>query len=353
MGVPICAIFTALIVAWTKLPQLWWIGPLLIFGVIPVLDVALGEDGNNPPDEVIGTLSANRYYRWCTYLYLPQQFGALIIAALLWSRGGLDLVDKVGLAVTIGVFSGIGINAAHELGHRSERAEQVLSKIALAPSCYGHFFVEHNRGHHSRVATPEDPASSRYGESLWRFLPRTVSGSLRSAVELERKRLASDGKRFFDPRNHVLQAWAISLVLHGSLIALWGLRIAPYLAIQAAIAILLLESVNYVEHYGLLRQRRASGRYERVEPRHSWNSDRLVTNLLLFHLQRHSDHHANPHRRYQTLRTMDEAPQLPAGYATMVLLTFFPPLWRRVMDHRVAAHYAGDLGKANLAPRLR
>src|SRR5690606_7536996 len=215
------------------------------------------------------------------------------------------------------------------------------------------FFVEHNRGHHVRVATPEDPASARLGESLYAFLPRTVVGGFRSAIRLEGERLARKQLRWWSPHNHIVQAWALSAALFGGLVLVFGPGILPWLALQAVIGAALLETVNYLEHYGLLRERRPNGKWARCSPRDSWNSDRLVTNVFLFHLQRHSDHHINPGRRFQTLRSDDAAPQLPWSYATMVVLAAIPPLWRRVMDHRVLAHCGGDLTRANLSPAAR
>ncbi|MEV6136780.1 alkane 1-monooxygenase [Nocardia sp. NPDC051990] len=344
---PISAVFPSQLVARTGLEMFWWIGPIIVLVLIPLLDCAIGSDGSNPRDEDYEALSNDRYYRWCTYLFLPLQFIGLFIAGFLWSRPALSVSDKLGLAVTLGFASGIGINAAHELGHRVEHLERWLAKIALAQSGYGHFFVEHNRGHHVRVATPEDPASARFGESLWEFLPRSMFGGFRSALALERERLSRKGKRWFSRDNHLLQAWSMSVALFGTLILIFGPLVIPFLALQAFIGAWLLETVNYIEHYGLLRQRGRNGNYVRCSPCDSWNSDHLVTNVFLFHLQRHSDHHANPGRRYQTLRSSQEAPQLPAGYATMILLAIVPPIWRAVMDRRVLAHYGGDMSLVN------
>ncbi len=253
----------------------------------------------------------------------------------------------------MGIVSGIAINTAHELGHKRAGLERWLSKVALAQSGYGHFFIEHNRGHHVRVATPEDPASARLGESFWAFLPRTVAGSLRSAWGLERARLARGGRSSWTLRNDILNAWAMTALLFGGLTAAFGLVVLPYLLAQAVLGFCLLEVVNYLEHYGLLRQRREDGRYERCRPEHSWNSNNVASNVLLYHLQRHSDHHANPTRRYQALRHVDEAPQLPTGYAGMILIALVPPLWRQVMDRRLLDHYGGDARRANIAPRAR
>src|SRR5580693_7103720 len=331
----------------------WFYGPVLIFGVFPLLDLLVGLDASNPPDEVIKWLEQDRYYRWCTYAFLPLQYAGLIFACWLWAHGGLSTVDSLGLALTVAMVSGIAINTAHELGHKRASLERWLSRVALAQSGYGHFFIEHNRGHHVRVATPEDPASARLGESFYAFLPRTVIGSLRSAWGLERIRLERLGAHAWSTRNDILRAWAMTVVLYAALVAGFGFVVLPYLLIQAVLGFSLLEIVNYLEHYGLLRQRADDGRYQRTAPEHSWNSNSSASNVLLYHLQRHSDHHANPIRRYQALRHVDDAPQLPTGYAGMILLATVPPIWRRVMDHRVLAHYQGQPHRANLKPRLR
>ena len=345
-------------VAWglvelTGLGVFWWFGPFLVFVVFSLLDVVVGMDAENPPDSVIKWLEQDRYYRWCTYAFIPIQYAGLVFACWMWAHGDLTVLDSVGLALTMAMVSGIAINTAHELGHKRASLERWLSKVALAQSGYGHFFIEHNRGHHVRVATPEDPASARLGESFWAFLPRTVWGSLTSSWELEAERLRRTGSSPWTYRNDILNAWAMTLVLYVVLVAVFGWVVLPYLVIQSVVGASLLEVVNYLEHYGLLRQRREDGRYERTRPEHSWNSNNVASNVLLYHLQRHSDHHANPTRRYQALRHMDEAPQLPTGYAGMIVLAIVPPVWRRVMDHRVLEHYGGEVTRANIQPRAR
>jgi len=325
---------------------------VLIFAIFPLLDLAVGADARNPPDSVIKSLEQDRYYRWCTYAYLPIQYAGLVFACWLWSSGELSTLDSVGLALTVAMVSGVAINTAHELGHKRDSLERWLSRVALAQSGYGHFFIEHNRGHHVRVATPEDPASARLGESFYAFLPRTVLGSLRSAWELERTRLRRLERSPWSARNDILGAWSMTVVLFAALVAVFGTVVLPYLLLQAVIGFTLLEVVNYLEHYGLLRQRRDDGRYERTRPEHSWNSNSTASNVLLYHLQRHSDHHANPIRRYQALRHVEDAPQLPTGYAGMIVLALIPPLWRRTMDGRVLAHYGGDPTCANLWPHM-
>jgi len=331
----------------------WFFGPVLVFVIFPLFDLLVGNDASNPPDSVIKWLEQDRYYRWCTYLYLPIQYGGLVFACWLWAKGKLGVLDSVGLALTMSMVSGIAINTAHELGHKRDSLERWLSRIALAQTFYGHFYIEHNRGHHVRVATPEDPASARLGESFYEFLPRTVIGSLRSAWELEKVRLERMEKPRLSLRNDILNAWAMSVVLYAVLAVAFGPVVLPYLLIQSVFGFSLLEVVNYLEHYGLMRQKRPDGRYERTRPEHSWNSNSVASNVLLYHLQRHSDHHANPIRRYQALRHVDEAPQLPTGYAGMIVCALLPPVWRRIMDHRLLAHYDGDVALANVNPRIR
>ncbi len=349
--VPLSPFFAWFYWSLTGAGAFWFIGPVLVFVIFPLLDMAIGMDSTNPPDSVLKFLEQDRYYRWCTYVFIPIQYGGLVFACWMWSSGDLNVVESIGLALTMGVVGGIAINTAHELGHKRANSEKWLSRVALAQTGYGHFFIEHNRGHHVKVATPEDPASSRLGESFWAFLPRTVIGSLRSAWEIEGTRLDRLEERHFSRHNDLITAWAMTVVLFGGLALVFGPVVLPYLLVQAVIGFSLLEVVNYLEHYGLLRQKREDGRYERCMPEHSWNSNNVASNVLLYHLQRHSDHHANPTRRYQALRHVNGAPQLPTGYAGMIVLAWFPPLWRRVMDPRLLDHYDGDVTRANIQPR--
>jgi alkane 1-monooxygenase len=352
--VPVGVFISWFAVQVTGVAVFWWLGPIVAFGIVPVFDHVVGSDLDNPPGSALAWLEDDRFYRWATYLYLPNQYLSIVFACWLWSGGGwltMTFVDKLGLTATVGIIGGIAINAAHELGHKRELAEHRLSKVALAQTCYGHFFVEHNRGHHTRVATAEDPASSRMGESIYHFIPRSVIGSARSAWNIEGRRFAAMRQSRWSLKNDVLNAWLMSIALFAVLVIWFGVVVLPWLIGQAIIGICMLETVNYLEHYGLRRQKLPSGRYERVRPSHSWNSDTVIANVFLFHLQRHSDHHIHPHRRYQALCHTDEAPQLPSGYAAMLLLALCPPLWRRVMDRRVFDHYGGDIRLAALSPR--
>ena len=324
-----------------------WFVVILVHAIIPALDVLFGEDAVNPPEAALNALVKDRYYSWVLYAFVPLQLLATVAGAWLAATGDLPWYDLLGLAVSVGMVNGVAINTAHELGHKKDKVDRWLSRISLAPTFYGHFYVEHNRGHHKNVSTPNDPASSRLGETFWAFWPRTVMGSLRSAWHLEAERLARGGKSVWSLSNENLQSWAMSVVLWGALLAVLGWVVLPFLLIQAVYGFSLLEVVNYLEHYGLLRRQLPDGRVERCLPEHSWNSNHMVTNLFLYHLQRHSDHHANPTRHYQALRHFEESPQLPGGYAAMMLLAYVPPLWFAVMDKRVIRHYRGDLSRIN------
>ncbi|MFN7692594.1 MAG: alkane 1-monooxygenase [Burkholderiales bacterium] len=327
-----------------------FVTPAFIYIIIPLLDHLLGPDGRNPPPEAVPQLEADAWYRGLTVLFVPLQYLALVLGAMVAVRHAGEVWVWLGLVLTVGGISGAAINTAHELGHKHPAWERWLARVVLAPVAYGHFYVEHNRGHHRRVASFEDPASSRLGESFWAFLPRTVLGSLQSAWHLERGRLAGRNLGAWHWRNECLQAWAMTVVVFGSL-SLWlGPWALLFLVLQAVYGFSLLEVVNYLEHYGLKRSTGADGKLERCRPEHSWNSNHVVSNLFLYHLQRHSDHHAHPTRRYQALRNFPEAPQLPNGYAGMILLAYFPWLWFRVMDARVLAHYGGDVSRANVQP---
>jgi len=330
--------------------------PLLFsYLVIPVLDYALGSDTNNPPEEIVHPLEDDRYYRLLTWFTVPMHFVVLIAIAWFVGTQPLSAWSVIVMAITAGSYSGLGINTAHELGHKKPELERLLAKIVLAVPAYGHFCIEHNRGHHRDVATPEDPASARMGESIYRFVWREIPGAFRRGWAVESERLQRLGKSPWSLHNDILQSFAISLLLQGGLLLAFGWVMVPFLAVDHFWAWFQLTSANYTEHYGLLRQREANGRYERCQPHHSWNANYIFSNIVLFHLERYSDHHANPTRRYQSLRNFADIPELPNGYYGMYLLAYIPWLWYRVMDPRLLAlpHIRGDLGKVNIDPRRR
>lgn len=334
--------------------DLWLLAPtIIIYGLVPLLDLLIGEDRNNPAETDVPSLESDHYYRWIVYLSLPMIYLSLVCCAWYAVNADLSWYGYGALALAMGWTAGAGINAGHELGHKKTKTERLLARFAVAPSGYGHFNIEHNRGHHRDVATPEDPASSRLGESYYRFMRREIPGALRRGWGLECDRLGRKGLSRWSMQNEILQTGMITLIIWVCLIAWLGLGVIPFILLQAFVGYSLLTSANYVEHYGLLRLKTESGRYERPEPRHSWNSNHVLSNILLYQLQRHSDHHAHPTRRYQCLRHFEEAPQLPTGYFGMFLLAFFPPLWFRVMDRRVIVHCQGQAHRINMDPGCR
>ncbi|MFO7562196.1 MAG: alkane 1-monooxygenase [Enhygromyxa sp.] len=313
----------------------WTIAPLLFsFVLIPILDVVLAQNRDNPDE------SEGHQLRFDLPLlaWVPVQL--VTTAYVLWRcvHGELGGLSLAGAVISLGVINGAGgINIAHELMHRKSALYRAGAELLMSSVSYTHFCVEHVLGHHRKVATNEDPASSRLGESFYRFYPRTVLGSLRSAWALEGTRCRARGIPAWSLRNRRLRH---PLVLAG-FVAGVGLALGPLglalFAAQSVVAFSLLEAINYIEHYGLERRRLASGKYERVRPEHSWNSAHRVSNYYLFNLARHSDHHYLASREYDRLRHHDQAPQLPTGYAGMVLLALVPPLWFRVMNPRVQA----------------
>jgi|TARA_B110000902_G_scaffold227374_1_gene266661 alkane 1-monooxygenase len=327
--------------------------PLIVtYFVIPIIDWLFGSDENNPPEEIVPQLEEDKYYRLLTYFTVPMHFIVLIAMAWFVGTHSLSAWAVVGLALIAGSYSGLGINTAHEMGHKKPKFEKLLAKIVLAVPAYGHFCIEHNRGHHTYVATTEDPASSRMGESIYHFVLREIPGSFNRGWQQEAERLNKLGKSSWSIDNDILQSFAISLVLQGTLIALFGWVMIPFLLIHNVWAWFQLTSANYIEHYGLLREKLPNGRYERCQPHHSWNANYIFSNIALFHLERHSDHHANPTRRYQSLRNFDDIPQLPNGYYGMYLAAYIPWLWYKIMDKRVInlPHIQGDLSKVNIQP---
>jgi len=323
------------------------------FILIPIIDYFLGTDTSNPPEELVPQLDADPYYRWLLIAAIPAHFIVVIAGAWLVATYSLSIGVFVVFAAMMGLNSGMSINTAHEIGHKNTKLERLLSRVVLAVSGYGHFCIEHNLGHHRDVSTPEDPASSRMGESIYRFMLREIPGAAKRGWSAEAKRLEKRGKSFWSVDNHILQSYSMTLVFQGGLIAVFGWILLPFFLIHNFMAWFQLTSANYIEHYGLLREKKPNGKYERCQPHHSWNANHIFSNLMLFQLERHSDHHANPARSYQSLRSFKDLPELPSGYFGMYALAYFPTLWFKVMDKRVMAvpHINGDLSKVNIDPR--
>lgn len=308
------------------------------FGLIPLFDALSRPDPQNFTDDEEQRRKLDRFFDLLLYLNLPILYLLVIYYLHTVQQGGLATYEIVGMTCSVGLMLGTsGINVAHELGHRSNPQEQLLGKLLLLPPLYLHFNIEHNRGHHRNVATDLDPASARRNEPLYLFWLRSVVGSYRNAWKLEAERLQKMQRKQWSWANEMIR-FTIAKLLYLTLIGLvFGWEMIPYAIAIAVFGFLMLESVNYIEHYGLRRQLLPSGRYETVKPIHSWNSDHEVGRIFLYELTRHADHHYRASRKYQTLRHFDESPQLPYGYPASILLSLLPPLWFRLMNPRLAA----------------
>ena len=321
---------------------LWTYGTLfLAFGIIPALElltpIIKGTAGNLTETQE-KTAEENRLYDYFVYAFVPIQFGVVFMMLYTIQTTNPAMYEIVGMVISTGICCGaIGINVAHELGHRRKGYERTMAKSLLLTSLYMHWFVEHNKGHHARVATKEDPASSRFGENVYAFMLRSIVGGYISSWKIEARRLRNLGKSPLNLSNSVLRYHIIQgLFLAGVYFAFGPVPTMAFTA-AAVIGFCLLELVNYIEHYGLSRDWNGR-RYEKVLPIHSWNSNHTVGRMFLFNLSRHSDHHANAARPYQILRHFDASPQMPTGYPGMMILSLFPPAWFMVMNPRVA-HY--------------
>jgi alkane 1-monooxygenase len=315
---------------WTFLPL------VVVYGLLPLADRS--PNPRNPTPETERDLGSNPRFRAITWVWVPVQAGLLGWVLVTAGSGRLSALEMVGLTLSTGITTGgMGITFAHELIHRPGRFERWLGQALLAMVWYMHFAIEHVHGHHRHVGTPRDPATARLGEPSYAFVLRSVTGGARSAWRIETERLGRQARRWWSPYNRMLGYAGLQACIAALALGMTGpIGLFVFLG-QAAIAVSLLEIINYIEHYGLFRREIAPGRYERVEACHSWNSSHRVSNWVLINLARHADHHLTASKRYPLLHTLDDAPQLPAGYSAMMLLALVPPLWRRVMDPRVVA----------------
>lgn len=326
---------------------------LYLYAITPLIDYFMGVDTHNPPEEVVNTMSADAYYRLIVHLFIPVSIGVFLTYIWFVGTQALPAWSIIALIIGIGGASGGVMTMTHELGHKNNKWDRLSAKIGNMIIGYGHFNIEHNRGHHTWVATPEDPASSRMGETIYSFAVREISGTVKRGLMHERKRLKAQGRGFWSVHNEVLQVYAVALLTFVVASAVFGPQILWFLIPHHMLGWYALTQANYVEHYGLLRQKKPNGRYERTQPHHSWNTNHTFSNMMLFHLQRHSDHHAHPQRPYQVLRDFEDVPSLPTGYGGCFAVAAFPPLWFKMMDKRVMAWADGDITKVNVDPKKK
>jgi alkane 1-monooxygenase len=304
------------------------------FVLVPLLDKMIPVNHPSPLSPLEEDERKNNFlFDLFLYACVPLQWGVLLTFLSAAQNPLLNKLEITGMVIATGLCSGIiGINVAHELGHRKNPFDRFCAKLLLLSSLYMHFFIEHNKGHHRRVGTPDDPATGRLGETVYTFILRSVSGSYRSAWQIQRDELRKKNATFISNSNQMLwfQMLQLGLVLIIALLA--GFYIALLFLATAFIGILLLEVINYIEHYGLKRRQTYTGQYERVNLHHSWNAEQPIGRSILFELTRHADHHYQASRKYQVLRNLENSPQLPAGYPAMMLLSLIPPIWFRIMN---------------------
>jgi alkane 1-monooxygenase len=336
-----------------KNPLATLIPAMFFYAFTPIMDFIMGEDPHNPPEEVVNIMAADNYYRFIVHALVYVAIAVFLAFTVFVGTQDLPWWAVAALIIGVGSNSGGVMVMTHELGHKSNKLDRLSAKIGNMIMGYGHFNIEHNMGHHKWVATPEDPASSRMGENFYAFMLRELTGTFKRGTDFERQRLVAQGRSFWSPRNDVLQVYAVTLGLAAVFALLFGPAILLFLIPHHFLAWLALTQANYVEHYGLMREKLPNGRYERCQPKHSWNTNHTYSNLLSFHLQRHSDHHAYPLRPYQVLRDYKDVPALPTGYGGCFAMAFFPPLWFKVMDKKVIDWAGGDLSKVNIHPPAR
>ena len=313
-----------------------WMPLIYAWIIIPLTELLLRPDSSNMNAAEEELAKADKSYDALLYLMVVLQYVALYKFLFAMSHDTMTWVDIAGRIWVMGLLCGtIGINVGHELGHRVNVFEQTLAKMLLLTSLYMHFYIEHNRGHHKRVATPEDPSSARYGEWIYTFYFRTIIFSYLSAWHIANNETKKKGKPVISLHNEMIQFHLIQIAFVTLIFFIFGWLGIIYFFAAAMIGILLLETVNYIEHYGLQRKQIDDGRYERAMPEHSWNSDHVIGRLMLFELSRHSDHHYLASRKYQLLRHHDNSPQMPTGYPGMMILSLVPPVWFWVMNRRI------------------
>ncbi len=320
------------IVAFTNFGIYCWLPLLFTFFLVPLLELLIKPDSKNLDQVEEELAKKNKAYDFILYLAVILQYYSLWLFLSNFDFSNLTSLDIIGRVVSMGLLCGsFGINVAHELGHRVNVFEQFLAKLLLLTSLYMHFFIEHNKGHHKHVATPHDPSTAKLNQSLYFFWPQTLIGTYKSAWHIAIQEAKKKNKLFYQVNNEMFVFQLIQITFLFCIYYFFGFPITLLFMLSALIGALLLETVNYIEHYGLTRQQTTNNQYERVQPAHSWNSNHVLGRLLLFELSRHSDHHYMASRKYQILRNVDEAPQMPTGYPGMMLLSLFPTLWFNVM----------------------
>lgn len=329
-------VYVFALIAFTNTGWLCWLAVFYAWIFIPLAELFIQPNESNLTAAEEELAKKNRLYDYILYTIVLIQIPTLFFFLYQMQQSYLTTTDIVARVLTMGLLCGtFGINVGHELGHRINKFEQWLAKVSLLTSLYTHFFIEHNKGHHKHVATKQDPSSARKGEMIYLFYFRTIIYTYINAWKIANDETTKKGKPVFSIYNEMLQLQILQIFFIASIYLIFGLEGLGYFLLAAFKGILLLETVNYIEHYGLSRKEIGNGKFERALPIHSWNSNHIIGRLMLFELSRHSDHHYLASRKYQILRHHEQAPQMPTGYPGMMLLSLIPPLWFYVMHQQM------------------
>lgn len=313
-----------------------WATPIFTFVCIPVFELIFPIDNSNLKEDEVKSKLKRKVFDWLLYLNLPVVYGILAYALFVVTSGGLYTYEYWGLIFSVGIVLGVnGINVGHELGHRQKTKERFIGKALLLPSFYMHFYIEHNYGHHLHAATPEDPATARYNQSVYSFWFTSTIRQYINAWQIQSKLLKNNNSSFLSVKNDMLWFSLFQLGYLATVFLLVGKTAVLFAFMAGVVGFVLLETVNYIEHYGLLRSKTKTGRYERVKEMHSWNSNHVIGRIVLYELTRHSDHHYKSSKKYQILDCHEESPQMPYGYPTSMVISMVPPLWFKIMNKRV------------------
>ncbi|WP_317130342.1 alkane 1-monooxygenase [Changchengzhania lutea] len=313
-----------------------FVTPFYAFVIIPVLELIFPVDNSNLNQSQTEQLKTKTVFDWMLYLNLVVVYGLLIFGLVTVTSTILETYEFIGLIFSMGIIAGVnGINVAHELGHRQTTNERFIGKALLLPALYMHFYIEHNFGHHLHAATKEDPATAKYNQTVYSFWVSSVFRQYFSAWNIQTKLLRNTGNPFFSYTNDMLWYMLIEVLYLLIILMVFGVTGFIFAFFSAIVGFILLETVNYIEHYGLLRLKTPSGRYERVQEIHSWNSNHIIGRIVLYELTRHSDHHFKTTKKYQLLDCHTESPQMPYGYPTSMVLAMIPPLWFSIMNKRI------------------
>ena len=315
-----------------------YLAVIYTFIFIPVLEVLVKKSDEKYTEQEKANRLLDPFFDILLYLNIPIVFGIFF-----FSLNKLILVtsisDVVGIILSASIVMATnGINVGHELGHRKSLFARTCSKLLYLPCQYMHFYIEHNFGHHINVATPEDPATAGYKQNLYSFWITSVVRTYISAWKIQLRLLKVSKRNFFSIKNDMIFYTLFQLLFIALIYYYFGLYITLLSILMSVISFLFLETINYVEHYGLLRKKDSNGRYERVKPNHSWNSNHTIGRIVLYELTRHSDHHFKSSKKYQVLESLDDCPHLPYGYPTSILLSLIPPIWFNIMNPLVRLH---------------